>query len=71
MNNWISIKEKLPERSGYFLVYMPQETEGYNIMQFYYCGNNEWDDNRGMADSKYFGITHWQSLPEPPEVTKQ
>lgn len=68
MNNWISVEDKLPDKSCYVLVYMPEESEGYNIMQFYYCGCNEWDNGKWMSSTKDYGITHWQPLPVPPEV---
>ena len=63
---WINIREKLPEKSQYVLVYMPKETGGFKVMQFYYCGNGEWDDGKGMADTRYYGLTHWMPMPTPP-----
>lgn len=70
-NEWMAIKDQLPPNSGYYLVYMPNEARGFDdIMQFYYCDDGNWDDGRGVASAKYYGITHWAYLPAPPQHIK-
>ncbi len=68
MNNWTSVKDRLPENNGYFLVYTLEGIKGFDdVMLFYYCGNDEWDNGQGMASSNFYRITHWMAPPAPPE----
>lgn len=68
---WISVKDRLPEKDGWYLVFAP----GYR-------GNRRIYGSRGMAYSNFkhnykehWGIergwggmvTHWMPLPEPPK----
>ena len=65
--NWTSVKERLPERNGFYLAYTPTGTKGFDdVILLYYWGKDKWEDEEGMAPSEYYGITHWQPLPEPP-----
>ncbi len=65
---WISVDERLPEESGYFLVYISRESEGFRVNAYYYCEDEMWENGDTMASSEYFGITHWMPLPEPPKM---
>lgn len=65
---WISVDERLPNESGYFLVYIPRESAGFRVNAYYYCENETWEDGNGMASSEYYGITHWMPLPEAPKM---
>lgn len=56
MNEWISVKDRLPKSFKHVLVYDAFEE---NITLGLY-GNGEW------LFSKH--ITHWMPLPEPPEM---
>lgn len=82
MNEWISVKDRLPEESGIYLVNVHQEDE-------YRCGDLVWEawynshnlvfppsDSIGwvllnefyqFSDSMRDDITHWMPLPEPPK----
>lgn len=60
MNEWISVKDQLPEDTGRYLAF---------------CGHAQWGERRyklasflkeaGWIDAS--DITHWQPLPQPPE----
>lgn len=67
-NEWISVDERLPNESGYFLVYIPRESAGFRVNAYYYCENETWENGNGRASSEYYGITHWMHLPEPPKM---
>lgn len=59
---WVSIKDRLPENAT-VLAYMPMVDYQYAILIY----DKEWID---IADKTYEPdgeVTHWQSLPLPPE----
>lgn len=62
---WISVEDRLPEESTNVLAYSTKYNE---IIFLYYCGEDEWEDEKGFASAKYYGITHWMPLPEPPKM---
>jgi len=51
---WISVKDRLPEKAGFYIGYIPQ-TDVF----FVYWQGDRWDVR---------GVTHWQPSPEPPKV---
>ena len=63
-NNWISVKDRLPEDDNFVLVYNSKDKE---IIIANYRGNNAWDSYiyGWLPDDT---ITYWQPLPELPEV---
>ncbi len=78
MGEWISVKDRLPEKQDPVLVYVPpcshngEEYIGYVGMAYYtYSVNGGW---WGGTDGSVYGAigiipnpTHWMPLPEPPK----
>ena len=65
IQKWISVKDRLPEKGGRFLVYIPDEDEVIYACIFYEVGRY-WGfvpDQSGWHET---GVTHWMPLPEPP-----
>lgn len=67
VQEWISVDDRLPEDSGYYLVvYRDKYNESTSIALDFYvnCGAGEWWSNEFTHN-----ITHWMplSLPEPPK----
>jgi len=60
-DNWISVKDRLPNHMNHVLVYMPLEFPSMATNR-YYDNLKTWD----MIDSKK-RITHWQELPSTPK----
>ena len=64
MNEWISVKDRLPKNdSGTVFVYGPWGiAECFALARWY---NGEWNE----LDSGYtlHDVSHWMPLPEPPE----
>lgn len=65
MSEWISVKDRMPETYGRYLVHVediaghePQESCEYIE---YYWGNGR------FTGWEIFRVTHWMPLPEPPE----
>lgn len=76
MCNWISVKDRLPDRGGDYLVYFIPDIfwerphpslNGYvDIKQFDILRKEFYDSQ--CWDYLGESITHWMPLPEPPEV---
>lgn len=57
MNEWISAKERLPEKDGRYL-----------IVEKHF---SKWVGVSSMRNGRFdFEITHWMPLPSPPEQEK-
>lgn len=61
MSKWISVKNKLPEAQGYYLVsYYCSTFDAYYIDIVYFRGKTKWAKGSER-------ITHWMPLPELPK----
>ena len=65
MAEWISVKDRLPEKDGYYLVvtYGVISIEEFSKEKLAWLGY-DWDNAEVY---EMIGITHWMPLPEPPE----
>ena len=61
MSKWIVVEQKLPNKHGEYLVYIP--FVGIRILH-HDIYNNSWTD----VCSDTFHPTHWMKLPSEPEV---
>ena len=66
MSEWISVKDRLPDGNGSYLVWSVADFEpsygGWEIAMFL-VEEKRWHFSAVDSD-----ITHWQPLPAPPEV---
>lgn len=61
MPRMISVKERLPEDDGYYLVW----AFGNGVFAVaMYCGDGEWLADELVNITRF--VTHWMPLPEPP-----
>lgn len=65
-DNWISIKDRLPEPNIHVLVYV-KEFDFYFIA-FLNLDKNKWSEGANGKDFEVFKVTHWQPLPERPKA---
>lgn len=67
MNEWISVKDRLPEDGQRILVHLDLDIE-----ICYFSKEDGWKNMDGgdwyEIDSKY--VTHWMTLPKPPAEDK-
>lgn len=79
MTEWISVKDRLPEKADRYLVYQIKEEHSHNLLNCNYpypcCECNvayfsyfekeywQWDSFTNLKCNP----THWMSLPLPPE----
>ena len=65
VQEWISVKDRLPEDSGYYLGVYKDKLDGSISIAFdmyVKCKAGEWWENDFMRD-----VTHWMPLPHPPK----
>lgn len=64
--DWISVKDRLPERSGDVLVCCG---EHYMNVLSYSCRHKAFNafDDLPTSEDRIESVTHWMPLPEPPE----
>lgn len=67
MNEWISVKSRMPSKHEMVLVYRGG-CIGDLMNTYTYLGNDEWEDDFGYwSRTENEGITHWMHLPAPPK----
>lgn len=68
--DWISVKDRLPEKSGDVLVYIAYRREHGRVTVVPYSDRYKAFNTRDEYVSpkyKIDGVTHWMPLPEPPK----
>jgi hypothetical protein len=74
MREWISVKDRLPEKECFVLVYIPHENKQCmwwreEIHAYKYCIKIRYafkSRNTQNKKSRFYGVTHWMNLPSPP-----
>ena len=70
MSEWISVKERLPEVAGeYLVVYHP--CYWHDVKEDLRVGIDSFRGKTAWAKKKYQRVTHWMPLPEPPKENQQ
>lgn len=63
---WISVKDKLPEKGNSILAYTSTGICIAHLLGFSsISGTPEWIEQNG--DYSFWNVTHWMPLPYPPE----
>nr|DAH67090.1 MAG TPA: Protein of unknown function (DUF551) [Caudoviricetes sp.] len=69
MSGWISVTDRLPERSGWYLAFgsHPSEMPKKQAAILYYDAD-EWDGSEWSgAYMSGYEVTHWMPMPEGPD----
>lgn len=68
---WISVKERLPEKSGLYIVYAPSADPASPRIHavWYECDERGEGYKKGwsLCDPWAKAATHWMPLPDPPK----
>lgn len=65
---WISVKDRLPERRGIYLVCAEffEDARNLHVRTGYYNKDKGWDLDV-TCDTSDYEVTHWMPLPSLPE----
>lgn len=64
MNDWISVDERLPEKSGEYIIAAPiSDKILVTVLGFY----GVWFERQSGELKDQTKVTHWMPLPEPPK----
>ena len=70
VQEWISVKDRLPEEEGWYLVYTTPNREHKSINKAMFCKGYAWGNFepywRG-AGGHWANVTHWMLMPDPPK----
>lgn len=66
VGGWISVKDRLPERSGDVLVCCGEHYMNVFSYSWRHKAFNAFDD-LPTSENRIESVTHWMPLPEPPE----
>lgn len=61
VGEWVSVKDRLPEKNGDYITY---DRDGTVWPHFFTASSKVWEDALGFSTEL---VTHWMPLPEPPE----
>ena len=65
VQEWVSVKDRLPENDQWALCFMEDKSFGtFRVFQWNYI-DWQWNDGNEWFDEK--DVTHWMPLPEPPK----
>ncbi len=65
-NEWVSVEERLPEAAGeYLVVYHPCHWDA--VSEKVCVGIDTFRGKTAWAKKKYQRVTHWMTLPAPPD----
>ena len=65
VQEWISVKDKVPKNSGHYLVVHRNKYNGSistALEAYIKCKIGEW-----WANDETYNVTYWMSLPQPPK----
>lgn len=66
-DGWVSVKDRLPDESGPYLVKLENVFVTHLAMNVHYWNAKDGYWRGSEAHSRIIGISHWMSLPEPPK----
>ena len=65
VQEWISVKDRLPEPFVYVLVHMPNEKPSLTVREGFITRDGIW--HSALYDREPDEVTHWMPLPEMPK----
>ena len=70
VQEWISVKDRLPEEEGWYLVYTTPNREHKSINKAMFCKGYAWGNFESYwrgAGGHWANVTHWMPMPNPPK----
>lgn len=67
VGGWVSVKDRLPDKSGSYLVMLENVFVTHLSMNVHYWNAKDEYWRGSEAHSRIVGISHWMPLPEPPK----
>ena len=68
MSEWISVRDRLPEERGFYILHSPDCTKELVFVDWWDGKHFTVADGDWAGDTIY-GVTHWMPLPSPPVKT--
>ena len=73
MNEWISVKDRLPKENGFVIgrsVGANDSQHSTGTIIIYFCSAmNKGEEFQSQHRATHVTLTHWMPLPDPPKVT--